>query len=154
MLYLNSNYHLISKTKLMYKFLFKNLLLANYSFAKRWVNKKMPERIIPSTLHIFTTPLNFILAGIYCILLGITEYKFKTFLPILIGLGLVMLPFQFIVEKMMKKAIYKWNIEKEYTNLTRNQRWNKNTFSFLFFWFCFYLFFYLMIKYVGGYLVK
>ncbi len=138
----------------MFKFLFKNLLLANYSFAKRWVNKKMPERIIPFTLHIFTTPLNFVIAGLYCIILGTINYKFTTFLPILISLGLIMLPFQFIVERLVKKTIYAWKIENEYTTLTKNQRWNKNTFAFLFFWFCFYLFFYLMIKYVGGYLVK
>ncbi len=138
----------------MYKFLFKNLLLANYSFAKRWVNKKMPERIIPSTLHTFTTPFNFIIASIYCIILGSIKYKFTSFLPTFIGLGLVMLPFQFFVEKKVKKAIYRWQIEKEFNSLTRNQRWNKNTFAFIFFWTGFAVFLFFGAKFMGGYLVK
>ncbi len=138
----------------MYKFLFKNLLLANYSFAKRWVNKKMPERIIPGTLHIFATPFAFIGAGIYFVIIGSIPFKFDRYLPILIGLGLVMLPLQFFIEKKAKQAIYKWQIEKKYKTLTKNDRWNKNIFAFVFFWGAFALFFYLGVTYVGGYLVK
>ncbi len=138
----------------MYKFLFKRLLLADYCSAKWLVNKKMPERIIPSTLHFFATPFAFIAAGIYYTILGSIEFKFKTFLPILIGVGLVMLPIQFFLEKKANEAIYKWEIEKEYKTLTRNDRWNKNTFAFIFFWSSFALFFYFSIKYFGGYLIK
>ncbi len=138
----------------MYKFLFKRLLLADYSVARWLVNKKMPERIIPSTLHFFATPFAFIGGGIYFVFIGSIPFKFDRYLPILIGLGLVMLPIQFFLEKKAKQAIYKWQIEKEYKTLTKNDRWNKHIFAFVFFWSAFGFSFYLTIKYLGGYLVK
>ncbi|MCF6349479.1 MAG: hypothetical protein L3J23_00410 [Flavobacteriaceae bacterium] len=138
----------------MYKFLFKRLLLANYSFARRWINKKVPQQIIPGTLHIFTSPFTFIAAGIYAVILGSIEFKFKSFPPIFIGLSLVMLPLHFFILKRAKKAIYQWKIEKEYKTLTRNQRFNKNTFAFIFFWGSFALSFYLIVTYTESYLLK
>lgn len=138
----------------MYKFLFQRLLLANYCAAKWLVNKKMPERVIPSTLHFFATPFSFIGAGLYFVIIGSINYKFEKYLPILIGLGLVMLPLQFLLEKKASKAISEWRIKKQYTKLSKNERFNKNTLAFIFFWSAFALFFYLGIKYVGGYLVK
>ncbi|WP_320019947.1 hypothetical protein [Labilibaculum manganireducens] len=136
------------------KLLFKYLLSANYSFAKRWVNKKMTQQILPATIHTFTTPFAFIAAGLYCTVIGTIDYKFKTFLPIFIGLGIVMLGVSFYIEKKAKKAIYKWDIEKEYKSLNKSQRSNRNTFAFLFFWAGFALFFYLAITFTEGYLVK
>ncbi|MCF6349478.1 MAG: hypothetical protein L3J23_00405 [Flavobacteriaceae bacterium] len=138
----------------MYKFLFKRLLLANYSFARRWINKKVPQQIIPGTLHIFTSPFTFIAAGIYFVILGSIEFKFKSFPPIFIGFAITMLSSHFFISKRAKKAIYQWRIEKEYKTLTRNQRFNKNTFAFIFFWGGFALFFYLTVAYVEGYLVN
>lgn len=136
------------------KFLFKNLLLANYSFAKRWVNKKMPERIIPSTLHIFSTPFSFIAAGIYFMIIGSLNFRFKSYLPILIGLGVIMLGLTTIIERKVKTAIIDWNIEEEYKTLTESQRRSKNFFAFIFFWVGFIIFFYLAVIYFEGYLTK
>ncbi|KAB1067629.1 hypothetical protein F6U93_10105 [Tamlana haliotis] len=138
----------------MFKLLFKNLLLANYSFAKRWVNRKMPERIIPSTMHVFTTPFSFIMAGIYCWILGSLDFKFTSFLPTFIGLGIIMLPFQFFVEIKVKKAFHQWQIEKEYKTLSKTERWKKNTLAFMFFWIGFGVFLFLGAKFLGGYLVE
>ncbi|MBI9056322.1 MAG: hypothetical protein JEZ01_00995 [Labilibaculum sp.] len=56
------------------KFLFKYLLAANYCFAKRWVNKKMPQQIIPGAVHIFTTPFAFFFAGLSCVALNYIDY--------------------------------------------------------------------------------
>jgi nitrate reductase NapE component len=138
----------------MIEFLFKYLLSANYSFAKRWVNKKMPQQILPATIHTFTTPFTFVLGGLYFAFIGSINYKFETYTPIFIGLGIVLLPVSLLIEKKAKKAIYKWEIEKEYEILNKNQRSNRNTFAFLFFWAGFALFFYLGVTFVGGYLVK
>src|SRR5690606_3399448 len=106
---------------------------SNYSAARWLVNKKMPERIIPSTLHFFTTPFTLIAGGLYCVILDSLEFKFKSFLPVLIGLGIVMLSLGYLIGKIARKAIFKWNIEKEYKALNGNQRFNKNTFAFIFF---------------------
>ncbi|WP_067146189.1 hypothetical protein [Pseudotamlana agarivorans] len=138
----------------MYKFCFRRLLLADYCAAKWLVNKKMPERIIPSTLHFFATPFAFIGAGLYFVIIGTISYRFETHLPILIGLGGVMLPLQFYIEKRAKKVIFKWGIEKEFNTLSKNERLNKNILAFLFFWVAFFLFFYLGVTYVGGYLIE
>ncbi|MBU2951694.1 hypothetical protein KO493_13395 [Tamlana agarivorans] len=138
----------------MFKLLFKNLLLADYSVSKWLVNKKMPERILPSTLHFFATPFTFIIGALYFVVIGSIKYRFESYLPILIGLVVVMLPFQLFIEKKAKRAIYQWQIEKEYKTLTKNQRWNKNTFGFIFFWSAFGVSFYLIVKFVGGYLVQ
>lgn len=137
----------------MMKFLFSNLLLSNYSFARRWVNKKMPENIIPATLHIFTTPFTFFAAGLYLVVLGSIEYKFQSFLPVFIGLLIVMLLLGYLIEKYTKRAIFKWDIEKKFKSLTKHQRLSKNTFAFIFFWSGFFLFLYLGIKFFGGYSV-
>ncbi|MCF6349476.1 MAG: hypothetical protein L3J23_00395 [Flavobacteriaceae bacterium] len=69
----------------MYKFLFKRLLLANYC-ASRWlVNKKMPERVIPSTLYFFITPFTFIAAGIYFVIIGSIDLSLKVIPLYLLG---------------------------------------------------------------------
>ncbi|MDM8159006.1 hypothetical protein QUH73_04145 [Labilibaculum sp. K2S] len=136
------------------KILFKPLLAANYCAAKWIVNKNLPKRVIPTALHTFTTPFAFISAGLYCTIMGTIDYKFKTFLPIFIGLGIVMLSISFFIEKEAKKAFYKWDIEKEYQFLNKSQRSNRNTFAFLFFWAGFALFFYLAVTFTEGYLVK
>ncbi|KAB1067632.1 hypothetical protein F6U93_10120 [Tamlana haliotis] len=135
----------------MFKLLFKNLLLANYSFAKRWVNKKMPERIIPSTIHIFISPFTFITAGLACVILGSITYKIKypEFVLVLIALF-----FGFGLQKPVKKAFHLWQIEKEYKALSKNERWNKNTLAFMFFWIGFGVFLFLGAKFLGGYLVE
>ena len=138
----------------MMKFLFKYLLSANYSFAKRWVKKKIKQQIIPATLHIFTTPFTFMLGGFYFTFIGSINYKFETYTPIFIGLLIVLLPISFLIEKKAKKAISKWEIEKEYKFLSKEQRSNRNTFAFLFFWTGLALFFYLTIRYTEGYFVK
>lgn len=138
----------------MLKFLLKRLLLANYSFANRWVNKKMPQLIIPATLHIFVTPFTFIAAGLYFVFIGSIKYKFDSYAPIFIGLVILMLGLGYPMESWAKKAIFRWNIEREYSNLNKNQRMNKNILAFCFFWVGFTLFFYLGVKYFGGYGVK
>lgn len=74
----------------MTNFLFKKLLASNYSAARWLVNKKMPERIIPSTLHFFTTPFAFISGALFVVFIGSIEFKFGSYLPVLIGLGIVM----------------------------------------------------------------
>ncbi|OBQ56574.1 hypothetical protein JJL45_12780 [Tamlana sp. s12] len=135
----------------MFKILFKNLLLANYSFAKRWVNKKMPERIIPATIHIFISPFTFITSGLACVILGSIVYKIKY--PELV-LVLIALVFGFGLQKPVKKAIHQWQIEKEYKTLSKNERWNKNTLAFLFFWIGFGVFICLGAKFMGGYLIE
>ncbi len=138
----------------MMKFLFKYLLSGNYSFAKRWVNKKVPQQIIPATLHTFTTPFSFILAGLYTVFIGSIDYKFDTYTPIFIGLGIVMLPASYFIEKKAEKAIEEWEIEKEHESLSKEQRSHRNTFAFLFFFVGLALFFYLGITYFGGYSLK
>ncbi|WP_320019945.1 hypothetical protein [Labilibaculum manganireducens] len=138
----------------MMKFLFKPLLAANYCASKWIVNKNLPQRVIPTALHTFTSPFAFISAGIYCVILGSIDYKFKTFTPIFIGLGIVMLSVSFFVEKKAKNSIERWGIKKEYKSLSKNQRQNRNTFAFLFFWAGFALSVYLIITFTEGYLVK
>lgn len=138
----------------MMKFLFSNLLLSNYSFARRWVNKKMPENIIPATLHIFATPFTFISAGLYLVLLGSIDFKFQTFLPVFMGLAIVMFVIGYLIEKNAKKAIFKWGIEKKYNSLTTHQRRSKNTFAFIIFWSGFAFFLYLGVKFFAGYLIN
>ncbi len=138
----------------MMKFLFKYLLSANYSFARRWVNKKTPGRIIPSTLHTFTTPFTFIFGGLYVIFIVSIDYKFESFLPIFIGLGIVLLPASYLIEKKAEKAIEKWEIEKEHESLSKEQRSHRNTFAFIFFFVGLALSFYLIITFGSGYLVQ
>lgn len=135
----------------MIRFLFKYLLAANYSFIRKWSKKKTTEHIIYYTARIFSTPFSFITAGLYLALIGSIEYKFQTYTPILIGLGIVMLSVSFFIEKEARKAISKWGIEKEYKSLNKAQRQNRNTFAFLFFWSGFILFFYLGVTYFSGY---
>ncbi|GAA0873418.1 hypothetical protein GCM10009117_25650 [Gangjinia marincola] len=137
----------------MFKFLFKRLLAANYSAARWLVNKKMPERIIPSTLHFVSAPLTFIAAGIYFALIGSINYQFESYIPILIGLGIVMLGLGYIIEKKAKKMLFDFNIQEEYEMLDKSERNKRNLLAFLFFWGCFALFFYLSITYAQGYLV-
>ncbi len=138
----------------MMKFLFKYLLSGNYSFAKRWMNKKTPQKIMPATLHTFTTPFSFILAGLYFAIIGLIDYKFDTYTPIFIGLGIVMLPASYLIEKKAEKAIEKWEIEKEHESLTKEQRSHRNTFAFLFFWTGIALFLYLTATFASGCLVQ
>ncbi|AUS07030.1 hypothetical protein [Pseudotamlana carrageenivorans] len=57
-------------------------------------------------------------------------------------------------EKKIKKAIHQWHIEKEYKTLSKNERWNKNTLAFLFFWIGFGVFICLGAKFMGGYLIE
>jgi hypothetical protein len=65
-----------------------------------------------------------------------------------------MLGVSFYIEKKAKKAIYKWEIEKEYQYLNKNQRSNRNTFAFLYFFGGLALFFYLGVTYFSGYSLK
>lgn len=138
----------------MTKFLFKKLLAAHYSFARRWVNKKMPENVVPSVRLTFLTQFTFIAAGLYCVLLGSIEYKFDSYTPIFIGFMIIALGIGYGFMKPTEKAIFQWGIEKEYKTLSKNQRFNRNTFAFLSFWGSFAIFFYLGVKFIGGYLVK
>ncbi|WP_394698291.1 hypothetical protein [Labilibaculum manganireducens] len=138
----------------MMKILFKPLLAANYCASKWIVNKKLPKRVIPTALHTFTTPFAFLSAGIYCVVIGSIEFKFKTFTPIFIGLAIVMLSVSLYIEKKAKNSIERWGIKKEYKSLSKNQRQNRNTFAFLFFWASIILSFYLGVTFTGGYLVK
>ena len=135
----------------MMKFLFKYLLSANYSFAKRWVNKKIAHRMIFNSIYIFLTPLAFLFAGLSCVALNYINYQFKhPEIIIMLIAGVVYLGFW----QATKKAIYKWGIEKEYKFLSKEQRSNRNTFAFLFFWGGIILFFYLGATYFGGYSLK
>ncbi|WP_143470807.1 hypothetical protein [Labilibaculum manganireducens] len=136
------------------KFLFKYLLSANYSFAKRWVNEKMPQQILPAAIHTFTTPFTFVLGGLYFAFIGSINYKFETYTPIFIGLLIVLLPTSIPIERKAKKAISKWGLEKEYKSLNKTQRSNRNTFAFLFFFGGLALFFYLGVTYFSGYSLK
>ncbi|MDO6759152.1 hypothetical protein Q4566_02985 [Tamlana sp. 2_MG-2023] len=111
----------------------------------------MPERIIPATIHIFLSPFTFITAGLACVILGSITYKIKY--PELV-LVLIALIFGFGLQKPVKKAIYKWQIEKAYRTLTKNERWNKNTLAFIFFWMGFAIFLYFGAVFLGGYSVK
>ena len=127
----------------MMKFLFKGLLMGNYCFARRWVNKKMPYQIIPATVHIFTSPFAFISAGIYAIILDKLTFKFESYLPIFIFLVIVMLGVSYPTEYYAKKAIYQWGLEKEYKSLSKGQKTIKMLFAFCFLlflvWFCHFL---------------
>ncbi|MBI9056323.1 MAG: hypothetical protein JEZ01_01000 [Labilibaculum sp.] len=138
----------------MMKFLFKPLLAANYCSAKWIVNKNLPKQVIPTALHTFTSPFAFIAAGLYFAVIGSIDYKFETYTPIFIGLGIVMLSVSLYIEKKAKNSIERWGIKKEYKSLSKDQRQNRNTFAFLFFWVGFILFFYLAVTFTEGYLVK
>lgn len=138
----------------MFKLLFKNLLLANYSFSKRWVNKKMPQNIIPTTLHIFTTPFTFLLAGVYLTILGSIKFRFDSFPSIFIGLAIIMSVSHFFIHKNAGKALRNWKIVRTHKQLSKNQKTKKNTLAFVFFWFGFASFFYLGVKNFEGYLLK
>lgn len=133
------------------KFLFKRILASNYSFSKRWANKKMPETVINGTVHTFLLQFSFIVAGLCSVLLGSIDFKFKypeiIFMAIALFIG-----YGFM--NITRKAIIKWNIEKEYKTLSKEQRFSRNTFAFIFFWSCFALFFYLVISFLGGYSLK
>ncbi|PKQ65796.1 hypothetical protein BZG02_01970 [Labilibaculum filiforme] len=65
-----------------------------------------------------------------------------------------MLGVSFYIERKAKKAISKWGLEKEYKSLNKTQRFNRNTFAFLFLFVGFALFFYLGITYFSGYLLN
>ncbi|WP_289529199.1 hypothetical protein [Labilibaculum sp. K2S] len=133
------------------KFLFKYLLSANYSFAKRWVNKKMAHSMIFNSTYIFLTPFAFLFAGLSCVALNYIDYQFKfPEIILMMTAGIVYLGFW----QATKKAIYKWGIEKAYKNLSKEQRSKRNTFAFLFFWVGIILFFYLGAKYLGGYSLR
>ena len=135
----------------MTKFLFRRLLASHYSAVRWMVNKKMPENIIPTTVHFFLSEFSFLAAGLVCVILGTINYKFKypefflMVIVIIIGFGL---------QKATKKAIYKWGIEKEYKTLPQEKRFSRITFAFIFFWSCFAVFFYLGVKFLGGYSVQ
>ena len=138
----------------MMKFLFKPLLAANYCTSQWIVNKKLPERIIPVTLHLFLTPFAFIASGLYCILLGSINFKFTSYIPILIGFGIIVLGISYGLQNLSEKVINRWGIAKEYKSLNKDQRQNRNTLSFLFFFGSFALFFYLGAKYIDAYLTS
>ncbi|MCF6349477.1 MAG: hypothetical protein L3J23_00400 [Flavobacteriaceae bacterium] len=111
----------------------------------------MPERIIPSTLHLFITPFTFIIIGGFVFILSSIEYKFKY--PELF-LMLIVLILNFGSQNIIEKAIIKWDIEKDYKTLTKGQRRSKNIFAFIFFWGSFALFLYLTFTYFSGYSMK
>ncbi|MCF8715330.1 hypothetical protein JM658_10870 [Joostella atrarenae] len=125
-----------------------------YSFARRWVNKKLPENVIPFTLQTFLSSFTFQVSGLYFVILGSIDFKFKSFPPIFLGIVIIALGIGYGFRKMAKKAIFKWNIEKEYKKLSKDERKRKNTFAFLFFWGSFALFFYLTVRFAEGYLVN
>ncbi|MCF8715331.1 hypothetical protein JM658_10875 [Joostella atrarenae] len=134
--------------------MFKRLLFANYSFARRWVNKKLPENVVPAAVYTFLTSFTFQAMGLYCIILGSIDFKFKSFPPIFLGIVIIALGIGYGFRKMAKKAIFKWGIEKEYKKLSKDERRRKNTFAFLFFWGSFAFMFYMGVKYLEGYLVN
>ncbi len=122
----------------MYKLLFKQLLTSFYCTSKWLVNKKMPERIIPSTVLFFSFPFIFILTGIYLILfLSFVLSATKNLAFLVIGGFIFITPAYYLASKLAKKGIVKWRIEKEYKTLSRNERINKIVFSFIVFWGCF-----------------
>lgn len=132
----------------MFKLLLKNLLLANYSFARRWVNKKIPQNIIPTTIHTFLTPFSFLLSGFAAYLLSIINYKFKypeILIIIIVFVG------GFGLHKFVKKTIYQWKIPLEYKKLNKNQRTKRNILAFTFFWLSFYFSVFLVIEFLRGY---
>ncbi|WP_299431043.1 hypothetical protein [uncultured Maribacter sp.] len=133
------------------KFLFKGLLMGNYCFARRWVNRKMRYNIIPATLLTFISPFVFVVAGLYFTFIGLLSYKFESKLPIFIFIGVVGLGFSYPVEYYAKKAIYQWGLEKEYKSLSKGQKRSKRIFAFIFFWTGLIIFFYLGTKYYANY---
>lgn len=135
----------------MLKILFKNLLASHYSFAKRWSNKKIKETVINGTVHTFLLQFTFLIAGFCCIILGTISYKFKYPEIFLIAIALL-IGYGFM--RSTKNAIIKWDIERDYKALTRNQRRNRNISAFLVFWSCFAIFLYFAITFLSGYSLK
>lgn len=136
------------------QFLFKRLLTACYCSARLVVHKKKGDRVIPFTLHIFLTSFMLIAFGLYTVILGLIEFKFKSFLPTFIGLAVIGFGIDYLFREKTKKAISRWHIEKKYKTLTKNERFNKYILTFIFFWGSFALFFYLSVKFTEGYLLN
>ncbi|AXO80194.1 hypothetical protein DZC78_07230 [Olleya aquimaris] len=119
----------------MFKQIFQKLLLAFYCTSKWLVNKKMPEKIIPSTILFFSFPFTFIATGLYIILaLSLILSNTKNLAVLVIGGFIFITPVYYLASKMAKKGIVKWDISKHYKTLTKNDRANKITLAFIVFW--------------------
>ncbi len=68
----------------MMKFLFKYLLSGNYSFAKRWVNKKVPQQIYEFATGTWDAH-TFVNTGV--LIIGITAASFSA-IPIVTGIAI------------------------------------------------------------------
>ena len=126
----------------------KYLLLASYSFTKRWANKNRPDRIIPGTIHIFTqTPL-YLIMSILIIIIGSLSFKINYMFEIFLVLVLIT---SLTIRWYGKRKFKSWDIENEYNLLSKKQRKKANTFIFISVFATFFLFMYIGIKYIGGY---
>lgn len=126
----------------------KYLLLLAYNFAKLIVNKKRPDRILPTTIHIFTHIPLYLTLSIFPIIIGSLNFKvnytFEIFLILVLAMSLS-------IRWFAKKKFYTWRIENLYEDLTKKQRKTKNIIFFVIFWISFFLFMYLSIKFYAGY---
>ncbi|WP_282057226.1 hypothetical protein [Maribacter luteus] len=128
------------------KAILRYLLASCYSFSRRWVNPKYGGDVMWTTVHGFLTPISFIAAGVYLVVLGYgLSFKIDKLFGF-IGMAVVMSLIGYGLQKPTKNAIFKWGIEKEFKSLTKKQRRSRNTLAFFFFFFGFYLFFYLAYK--------
>ncbi|MGC1516048.1 MAG: hypothetical protein WA810_10775, partial [Maribacter sp.] len=133
------------------KALVRYILASCYSFARRWVNPKYGGDVIWTTVHGFLTPISFIAAGIYCIILGITGLNdvYEDSWPYLIVLAIIMLSIGYGLRRPTQKALKNWGIIKEFRTLSKKQRLGRNMFAFVFFFFGFFLFIYLGAVYIA-----
>ena len=122
----------------------KYLLLASYSFVKRWGRRN----IITGAVHVFTQAPLFLILGLWLLIIGSLSFKVKYSLEIF---GLIILVTSFSIRWFGKKYFYIWNIENEYLLLSKKQRRIANTFIFIFLIFSFSIFFYLGATFYGGY---
>lgn len=132
----------------MMKIIFKRILASDYSFAKRWSNKSIPETLINGTLHIFLTKLSFLAAGFYFLLLSILNIRIDNFYILFAGMAFIMLLIGYGLRNQAKKAIDKWKIPQEHKSLSKQQRLKRNTMAFFLFFICFYLFIVMAIKFI------
>lgn len=135
----------------MIQFLFKRLLTACYCSAKRIINKKKKDRIIPFTLHLFLTPFSFIASGFLLLFLDYINFKYTSVHQVFIGVAVILLGVGYGFQKVTKRALFKWNIEKNHKKLNKNEHWNKCILAFVFFWGGFVFFCYFVTQYFKNY---
>ncbi len=138
----------------MLKFLLQPYLLACYCFAKFGIKKTEQWRISGAVAYTFSTPLTFLLGGIYISLIGLFTKGLSGILIDWLLPFLILVPFGYWLFSWTEKTIDKWQIHQQWEAL---QKWKRILYSilgFVFFWGAYVLFFYLGVKFFAGYSLR